>query len=160
MTFTLYSILTFNYLSRHSLYIDHNGITGKGLITISKSLTKQFSLKYIALWGNKWDVPACEVRPPHFKPHSPILKKTPQAFATLLGGPVSGTSYGDDLSATPVSPGLLFPVDDKRPLYVRAAVREEGGGRGKGFTAPRLGRKDTDIVFYEVEGVLNVAHRV
>ncbi|KAJ3083312.1 hypothetical protein HDU99_010974 [Rhizoclosmatium hyalinum] len=43
------------------LYIDHNKITGRGLRNLSKALMLNRSIQYITLWGNLWDVPACDV---------------------------------------------------------------------------------------------------
>ena len=43
------------------IWIDFNKISGKGIISIAQALLKNYSLEFIALWGNDWTVEACEV---------------------------------------------------------------------------------------------------
>ncbi|KAI8904032.1 hypothetical protein EDD86DRAFT_213758 [Gorgonomyces haynaldii] len=65
------------------LHLDYNKITGKGLAKIAQGIQANYSLVYIALWGNVWSVQACE------------------AYLDLVGGIVSQVAIGSD-NAAPV----------------------------------------------------------
>ncbi|TPX58155.1 hypothetical protein SpCBS45565_g08064 [Spizellomyces sp. 'palustris'] len=137
-----------NNFGLQSLHLDYNAITGKGLVAIAQAFTKNFSLKQIKLWGNKWDVEACE------------------AWAKLVGGPVANIAYGDDLSGTVVEADQLFPRDGRRTVSVRAhSAKEKGAGnvQPRNYDDPRVNRRfkesEIDVAFYAVEGVLSVARR-
>jgi hypothetical protein len=43
------------------IYVDYNRITGTGLMKFAEMLEKNVMIRYIALWGNQWDQPSCEV---------------------------------------------------------------------------------------------------
>ncbi|KAI8848200.1 hypothetical protein BC829DRAFT_394639 [Chytridium lagenaria] len=51
------------------LFLDHNNISGKGIRALAHAITKNHTITHLTLWGNVWDVEACE------------------AFSTLVGGP-------------------------------------------------------------------------
>ncbi|KAJ3290023.1 hypothetical protein HDU79_003603 [Rhizoclosmatium sp. JEL0117] len=97
------------------LYIDHNKITGRGLRDLSKALMLNRSIQYITLWGNLWDVSACD------------------EFSKLVGGPMR-----------------ILQTDNS------------GCGKDHGTSTllnrpSRLDRNHTDVIFYSVDNVLNVA---
>ncbi|KAI8820968.1 uncharacterized protein EV422DRAFT_47627 [Fimicolochytrium jonesii] len=150
------SMLENNY-ALQTLWIDYNGITGKGLLAIAKSLPRNQYLRRIAVWGNKWDVPACE------------------AWAALIGGPLVDVTYDDDLHGRIVEPGETFPQEGRRIINVQAkgsaqAAAEKHGSNGAlnqhqspvktGQAAQvkqRFVQRDVDVSFYAVEGVVHVA---
>ncbi|KAI9106198.1 hypothetical protein DFS34DRAFT_602539 [Phlyctochytrium arcticum] len=135
-----------NNFALQTLHLDHNQITGQGLVAISTAFPKNFVLKQICLWGNKWDVPACE------------------AWATLIGGAAASVAIGDDLSGAIVKVSEIFPKDGRRTISLRAqSARDRDGGRlhPGPYVDPRAGQRfkeaDVDFSIYSIEGVLNVS---
>ncbi|KAJ3243664.1 hypothetical protein HK104_008113, partial [Borealophlyctis nickersoniae] len=85
------------------------------------------------------------------------------AWSKLLGGPVYSTSYGDNLTGRVVEPGEVFPPHGRKVIVDRAAKPGSAKGRmtqRQAGPAPRLKESEVDVVVYEVEGVLSIAHRV
>jgi Ran GTPase-activating protein (RanGAP) involved in mRNA processing and transport len=74
------------------IYVDYNRITGIGLMKFAEMLEKNVMIRYIALWGNQWDQPACEVC------------YSNQAFTALMGGPATVIKVGQK-TGTPESTG-------------------------------------------------------
>ncbi|KAJ3099006.1 Leucine-rich repeat-containing protein 34 [Phlyctochytrium planicorne] len=81
------SVMLLYNKSLSRLYLDHNGITGKGLRALAHSIQKNHALTHISLWGNHWDVDACE------------------AFSPLIGGPVRKVQANEDSSANDTNEG-------------------------------------------------------
>ncbi|KAJ1564636.1 Leucine-rich repeat-containing protein 34 [Nowakowskiella sp. JEL0078] len=141
------------------LYLTYNRITGKGLVEISKGVAKNQTLSKIHLWGNIWDVFAC------------------QAFSPLIGGPVRKVRIGsmDDKPYTKEkirkNTNENFQLSAKIPDPVESEIQLDRSVTFKGaevfMKSPncaeklesRLQKNNVDFVFYATEGVLRVAKR-
>jgi Ran GTPase-activating protein (RanGAP) involved in mRNA processing and transport len=49
------------YVKLTRIYLDYNKITGDGLIALANVLTRNVMIRYIAVYGNQWDQPSCQV---------------------------------------------------------------------------------------------------
>ncbi|KAJ3039897.1 hypothetical protein HDV00_011680 [Rhizophlyctis rosea] len=168
-----------NNFNLKSLYLDHNSITGKGLIALAASLDKNKSLKHITLWGNKWTTPACEA-------WSPLLGGP--IYSTSYGDDLSSLVSKPGSLFPPNGRKLVMEHVQLAAFRHDEETRAKHGGRERegslhsvhstqsghsmgsqrpgmavmqdaGKVPSRLREADVDVVFYAVEGVLNVAHK-
>jgi hypothetical protein len=127
------------------LYLEYNGITGTGLEAIARGVLQNSSLLTLGLWGNEWDVGAC------------------QAFAPLIGGSIRQNDVGEREDVLP--DGLcavklknlhgtwnnVMRIDANAQQFNQTAKPRVAG------LATRL--KSHDFVIYSVEKVLSVAKK-
>jgi hypothetical protein len=129
------------------LYLEYNGITGVGLEALARGVSDNLSLTTLGLWGNEWDVDAC------------------QAFAPIIGGSVRENNVGEREDMLPEKLCAVMLKD----LHVKSndIILLDAKSWEKSFdptikprsvsTAPRL--KNHDFVIYSVEKVLRVAKK-
>jgi len=133
------------------VFLDYNKITRIGIKSIADALKINKNLKIILLWGNIWDTEACNI------------------FVNLIGGPVVSLKCEPNADRT-----LPKHYDKSGPIRKYANYPEVHNIDGeshylshnyyipcqladKVYPKSRIHPNNTDIVFYEVEGVLNVA---
>ncbi|ORX55293.1 RNI-like protein, partial [Piromyces finnis] len=134
-----------------SIYLDYNKITRIGIKCIADALKINKTLKVLLLWGNIWDTEACNI------------------FVHLLGGPVISLKCEPNADRTipkhydksgPIRKYVNYPevhnIDgESHYLYNNFYIPCQLADREHPLS--RIHPDNTDIVFYEVEGVLNVA---
>ncbi|KAJ3224687.1 hypothetical protein HK099_008072 [Clydaea vesicula] len=126
----------------NNLYLDHNGISGVGLEAIAKGIMESRSLFRITLWGNIWDVAACE------------------AFSKLIGGVVCENKVGVNED---ILPDVLHASNLKNlnvtENFVDSKLYSKNSNKAFAKKCSRLNKNQVDFVVYSVEGVLNIAHQ-
>lgn len=133
------------------IFLDYNKITNIGIKCIAEALKINKSLKIILLWGNIWDMEACNI------------------FVNILGGPVISLKCEPNADRTipkhyeksgSVRKYTNYPevhnIDGEshyltNNYYIPCQLAD------RIYSKSRIHPNNTDIVFYEVEGVLNVA---
>ncbi|KAL6595933.1 RNI-like protein [Neocallimastix sp. 'constans'] len=136
------------------VFLDYNKITRIGIKSIADALKVNKNLKIILLWGNIWDTEACNI------------------FSNLVGGPVESFKCEPDADRT-----LPKHYNKSGPIRKNPNNREVTNIDGefhyltnnyytpcqladKIYQKSRIHPNNTDVVFYEVEGVLNVARNI
>ncbi|ORX87801.1 RNI-like protein [Anaeromyces robustus] len=133
------------------IFLDFNKITHVGIKYIVDALKVNKSLKIILLWGNIWDTEACNT------------------FVNLLGGPVVSLKCEPNADRTlPKHYSKSGPVRkytdcpeihniDGESHYLTHNCYIPCELADKVYPKSRIHPNNTDVVFYEVEGVLNIA---
>ncbi|KAJ3411472.1 hypothetical protein HDV05_002161 [Chytridiales sp. JEL 0842] len=141
------AVMLLHNKSLASLYLDHNSITGRGICSLASAIVRNRTLSHITLWGNIWDVAACE------------------AFSKLIGGIVRELKINSGLptARTSVRHSNLENRMSAMGDTLKPIENEDGAGnshRGGSVVSRIMGRlrpSNVDVVFYSVEGGLQVA---
>jgi Ran GTPase-activating protein (RanGAP) involved in mRNA processing and transport len=143
------SVMLLHNKTLQTLNLEYNKITGKGLKSLAWAVARNQNLASLKVWGNVWNVDACE------------------AFSKLVGGTVR------DLTTTPINlnnpssstdlhsgSSTMLKQDDRAQSASTTQKRPHGHGGLKSLALGRLRPQNLDVVFYSVEGVLQVARNV
>jgi hypothetical protein len=127
--------------------LEYNGITGTGLEFIARGVLENPSLSTIGLWGNEWDVAAC------------------QAFAPLIGGSIRQNNVGEREDVLPdglcaVMLKNLHAAPSNKVVRLDANAQEFNPVNKPKSVEPVHRLKSHDFVIYSVENVLHVAKNI